>query len=130
MLRTGFQLQAVLFLAAGLGCACSSVRVVNRTPDGGAIAIPNDSDQWPTYYRSQAERLMRQICPAGYVIDREEVVADEPARSAPQAANDTRDLDYSGGLERFSRYRQERLVITFHCAPPADEPPPVSAPVH
>ncbi len=124
MLRAGLHVPAALFLIAGLGCACGSVRVVSRTPEGGVVVIPNNSDQWPTYYRSRAERLMRQICPAGYVIDHEEVVTAEPVWSRPQAANDTEEFDYNGALERLSHYRRQDYLITFHCSPLIDDIPP------
>jgi hypothetical protein len=128
MHRAGPQLLVALLLIPGLGCACSSVRVVSRTPNGGAIAIPNNSDQWPTYYRSRAERLMRRICPTGYVIDHEEVVTAESVQSRQQAPNDTVEFEYNGALERLSRYHRQEHVISFHRAPPIDNMPSEEAP--
>jgi hypothetical protein len=120
--RAVFRSLGALILAAACGCAGSHVRLINQTPGGGVIAMPNNSDQWPTYYRSRAEQLMKQTCPNGYVIEHEEVVVEKPARSGKQAPNDDEYYEYNGGLQRISRYRREEYHITFHCVPlPAPE---------
>src|SRR5258708_22635815 len=63
---------ALLMLAATVGC--NSARFVEVRPDGGVVAIPNNSNDWPYHYRDKAKALMRQKCPSGYVIDHEEEV--------------------------------------------------------
>lgn len=115
--RAVLRFLGALMLATACGCAGSGVHFVSQTPGGGVITMPNNSDQWPTYYRSRAEQLIKQTCPNGYVIDREEVVVEDPARSGKQAPNDDEYYEYNGGLERLSRYRREEYHITFHCAP-------------
>jgi len=115
-----FRLLGLLVLASG---GCAGVHFVSRTPDGGILAIPNDSNQWPTYYRSQAERLMRRTCPNGYAIDREEVVVVKPARDGKEAANDDEYYDYNGALQRIAKERREEYRISFHCLPPTEAPP-------
>jgi hypothetical protein len=65
-------------LAAGLFmglCGCASpARLVSYDAGGGVVAIPNNSDAWPTYNRRHAEELMRAKFPGGYVIEKEEEV--------------------------------------------------------
>jgi hypothetical protein len=60
----------VAALALGM-CGCTSARIVSRDPTGGVVAIPSNSDNWPTHYRASAEALMAKQCPKGYVIDTE-----------------------------------------------------------
>jgi hypothetical protein len=58
---------------AGL-CGCSEARLVSCAPTGGVVAIPNNSNTWPCYHHKHAEELIREQCPQGYVIDKEEEV--------------------------------------------------------
>lgn len=66
------------FLCGGLILAsvdlsgCAGARHVQVDKDGGVVAIPSNTNAWPTYYRDKAEALIRQKCPNGYVIEREE----------------------------------------------------------
>jgi hypothetical protein len=53
---------------------CGSARFVQVDGDGGVVAIRNNSNVWPTYYRDKADALIRQRCPAGYEIVREEEI--------------------------------------------------------
>ena len=108
------------------GCADVGVHFVSHRNGGGVLAIPNNSDQWPSYYRSRAERLMNETCPNGYIIDREEVVVEGPARNGKEAANDDEYYEYNGALQKIARNRREEYQITFHCAPAAGQPPPSS----
>jgi hypothetical protein len=114
-------------LMAACGCA-GAVHFVSQSPDGGVIAIPNNSDQWPTHYRSRAEHLMQRTCPNGYVIDNEEVVVEKPARSGKEAPNDDEYYEYNGALQRISSYRRETYRITFHAAPPEGRRPETDVP--
>jgi hypothetical protein len=51
---------------------CNGARFVAKDQFGGVVAIPANTDEWPTHYRAKAEELMRKQCPEGYVIDHEE----------------------------------------------------------
>jgi hypothetical protein len=53
---------------------CTSARFIIADPNGGVVAIPSNKSGFPFYYREDAEKLMAQKCPQGYVIDREEEV--------------------------------------------------------
>jgi hypothetical protein len=56
-----------------LSCSgCAAGRYVMRSPDRGVIAIPANSNQWPSRHRQTAENLMGQHFPAGYVVEHEE----------------------------------------------------------
>ena len=69
MFRT---LTLALILACTVGCA--SGRYVAKQPDGGIVAIPANTNSWPSYNRDHAHDLMRAHFPAGYVIEKEEEV--------------------------------------------------------
>jgi hypothetical protein len=54
---------------------CGTARVVTRDFDGGVVAIPENSNSWPYYYRDKAKELIKEDCPDGqYVIAKEEEV--------------------------------------------------------
>ena len=59
-------------LAALAGC--NSARYVTVTSEGGVVAIPDNSNNWPSYNHKHAEELIQAKCPGGYVIEREEEV--------------------------------------------------------
>ncbi len=46
---------AVLLLVTVSGCG--SARMIQSSPDGGVVAIPNNSNAWPYQYRDHAEKL-------------------------------------------------------------------------
>jgi hypothetical protein len=73
-------------LVCGTGCA-NSARFVEVNNSGGVVAIPSNSNGWPTYYRKHAEELMQAKCPAGYVVYREE----EVVTGVTQSVNTTTD---------------------------------------
>ncbi len=54
---------------AGLSGCSTEARYVTVNNSGGVVAIPSDTNDWPTHYRKQAEDLMQARCPGGYVIE-------------------------------------------------------------
>jgi hypothetical protein len=75
MRRTLLRLVAVLPLLTG--CATTTgVRYVYQDGDFGVVGIPENTDRWPTRYRSQAESLMREHFPEGHEIIRAEEVVE------------------------------------------------------
>jgi hypothetical protein len=72
---------ALLIIAAtitAIWCGCARPRFVEVSREGGVVAIPSNSNQWPTYYRDKAEKLIREKCPDGYeVVMEEEVVTGQ-----------------------------------------------------
>ena len=97
-----------------LHCGCLSVRIVHDAPDGVVVVMPNNSDQWPTYYRNRAEYLMKKKCPDGYVIVHEEEFVDNPA--VRDGRKPYEHFEYDGGYERISKYEQKAYRITFRRA--------------
>ncbi len=84
-------------LAALLIAGCTSPRVVSSTPTGGCIAIPNNSDSWPSYNMTKAKEKMSELCPAGYkVIREEEVVVGQTTTNNTQ--RDTKEVPIAKGL--------------------------------
>jgi hypothetical protein len=75
---------------------CGNARYVVQDQYGGVVAIPSNSNSWPTYYREKAEKLMTQKCPQGYVVDREEEVVVGQTTTA-NTNSDTRTNDLQGG---------------------------------
>ncbi len=112
---------AVPFVAACL-CGCLAVRIVEDKPDGGVVVMPNNSNQWPTYYRNRAEYLMKEKCPDGYVVVKEEEFVDNPL------ANDGRKpyehFEYSGGYERITKYDRKSYRIVFRRGAASDKTAP------
>jgi hypothetical protein len=72
----------LLFVAASSGCAqTDGVRYVYQDRDFGVIGMPENPNQWPTYYRTHGEKLMDTHFPEGHEIVRaEEVIQGERTR--------------------------------------------------
>ena len=115
------RLYALLSLLTASVCGCLAVRIVDETPVGGVVVMPNNSDQWPTYYRNRAQYLMKQKCPDGYVIVREEEFVDNPA--ARDGRKPYEHFEYSGGIQRISSYEQKAYRIAFRRGVAANEKP-------
>jgi hypothetical protein len=98
-------------VALGGIVGCSQVRIIRDTPDGGVVSIPNNSNQWPTYYRNRAEFLMHQKCPEGYAIVREQVEQDNPA--ARDGRKPYEDFEYNGAYQRIQTASRQVYLITF-----------------
>lgn len=63
---------SILVLAVLPACGCQSARYITKTASGGVVAIPADSNGWPFYHRADAEALMSQHFPEGYVVEAEQ----------------------------------------------------------
>jgi hypothetical protein len=107
---------APLLLVAACGCLNSGAHFVERTDSGGVVAIPNNSDVWPTHYRSRAEKLMAEYCPDGYVITGEGVVT----KSRPEygGRNDNPRFEYNGALELLPEGKEYQISFRCRTAPP------------
>lgn len=111
-----------VLLASALASGCSQVRLVRATADGGIVAIPNNSNQWPTYYRRRAEELMQRKCPEGYVIVSEQSARDNPA--ARDGRKPYEDFDYEGGYIRLTTYDRTVHHIRFRSSAAAPKGTP------
>ena len=64
-------------LASTLGCAATTgVRYVYQDGDYGVVGLPENSDRWPSYYRTRADKLMGEHFPDGHEIVRAEEVVE------------------------------------------------------
>ncbi len=61
-----------LLLLLLTGCASTSARSILREKDTGIVAIPENTDAFPDYHRSQAMRMIRDHVGPDYEIVREE----------------------------------------------------------
>lgn len=78
--------QSVFLLIALIGmptlAGCANARYVQVDRETGVIAMPANTNCFPTFYRSHAEALMREKCPAGYeVVHEEEFVVGQEAHT-------------------------------------------------
>lgn len=79
---------AVLILLSWLLAGCASARFIQVDQGGGVIAIPENSNVWPTYYRDKAEALLREKCPRGFdIVREEEVVTGQVAHTDTKTTN-------------------------------------------
>lgn len=51
---------------------CTAARYVMRNPEQGVIAIPANTNHWPSRNREKADSLMLEHFPSGYVVEHEE----------------------------------------------------------
>ncbi|QEL16999.1 hypothetical protein [Limnoglobus roseus] len=62
----------LFFVLGSAGCASTAARTVLRDKDSGVVAVPNDTDSFPDYYRSEALDLIRDHVGKNYEIVKEE----------------------------------------------------------
>ncbi len=60
---------ACTVLPLGLSGCAGQARLISSDNNYAVVAIPNNSNMWPTYHRERADDLMRATFPDGYVID-------------------------------------------------------------
>ena len=77
MIRLWLGMPILACLLFGLGC--TSARMVSWSGNEGVVGIPRNSDVWPCYSRTEANKLMAEKCPAGYQIVKEGEVASGKA---------------------------------------------------
>lgn len=68
-------LVGVAALVAGLSGCSSPARYIERTGEGGVVAIPANTDAWPNQYRSEALALIEKHVGPSYEIVEEREVA-------------------------------------------------------
>jgi hypothetical protein len=83
---------AVVLLALG-SVGCTGPRIISQDQYGGVIAMPSNSNYWPTYYRSKAEEMMAKKCPQGFHIEHEEeVVVGQSVTNRNTSDTQTQDI--------------------------------------
>ncbi len=75
---------------------CAAARYVMKDGDSGVVAIPMNSNSWPSHHRERAEKLMSEHFPAGYYIEREE--------EAVVGQNTTFKEDSDGGTVKLGKF--------------------------
>jgi hypothetical protein len=130
--RAARLLLPLILIGAG-GCQ-NPVRLVSRDAQCGVVAIPNNSDTWPTSYRSRALHLIEKECPDGYkIIGEGEVVLKDGGSGKGY------EYEYNGALEKVetkkTEYRIRFCALTRNEGPPSPdhapqphEPPPAPGP--
>jgi hypothetical protein len=93
-----FLLVTLIGLAALTGCA--NARYVKTDQGSGVVAMPANTNCWPTYYRDHAEALMRQKCPNGYeVVGEEEAVVGQVAHTRTETETNQSPTLNLGGVK-------------------------------
>jgi len=110
-----------ILLFLGLTGCGNTARYVAATNNDGIIAIPANTDEWPTHYRRDAEKLMQDKCPQGYVIDHEEEVSVGTVTTHQTKADPDpiKGMLLGQKVDATEVHDQKEWHITFH----AKEPP-------
>ncbi len=58
----------VAVIAAGAQVGCSSARYVQRGADEGVVAIPDRSNDWPTFHQDKAAKLIAEHVGPDYEV--------------------------------------------------------------
>jgi hypothetical protein len=68
---------------------CATARYVERQADSGVVAIPENSNHWPTYYRQAALDLITQhVGPHYEILEEREVVVGQQTNNNQQVGPD------------------------------------------
>lgn len=68
---------------------CASARYVERQADSGVVAIPENSNHWPTYYRQAALDLIeKHVGPHYEILEEREVVVGQQTSNNQQIGPD------------------------------------------
>ena len=75
-------------LIAGSGCAgLHEARYVYQDGEYGVVGIPENTNDWPNYYRDRAEALMKAHFPEGHEIVRAEEVVEGSRTTTVKGTN-------------------------------------------
>lgn len=79
----------VAALSAGGGCA-SSAKYIEKRPDSGVVAAPDDSDAWPNHNKSNLLKLIEQHVGPNYeIVDQRTVRTGRQTHSSLPDTNET-----------------------------------------
>ena len=67
---------AVLCFPVVFGIGCMNAKIIERDPlaKRAVVAVPDNTNSWPSRNRRHAEELMAKEFPGGYVIEKEQYV--------------------------------------------------------
>jgi len=87
---------------------CTAARMVECDRDGGVVAIPNNTNMWPTYHRDTALKLIQEKCPNGYEIVREsETVTGQQTHTSARTDTEEAPTLMLGGSEGTSEKKKK-----------------------
>jgi hypothetical protein len=69
-MRRSIFLSVLLAVSAG----CAGPRFMEVDTSGGVLAMPDNTNSWPCYYRDSADKMLKSRFPNGYTIVKEEEV--------------------------------------------------------
>lgn len=76
-------------LAAGLAGCASPARYIEKSGDSGVVAIPANTNVWPTYYQTEAMAKIRaHVGPNFEIIEEREVATGKTTVNNEQVSND------------------------------------------
>jgi hypothetical protein len=96
--------------------------MLSWTGQEGVVAIPRNTNAWPCYSRTEANKMMDEKCPDGYqIVEEGEVVTGKMAISAASPETRPQMVD---STEYRIKFRPVRTTQGGDPAKPADTPPP------
>ena len=75
-------MRSILLLTGLLVSGCAGPRFVEVDRSGAVVAIPANTNTWPTYHRDKLDAMLRERFPNGYeIVSEEEVVTGSVAHT-------------------------------------------------
>ena len=93
---------------------CTSARFLSLDADHGIVAIPNNTNSWPTNYRRSADELLRERFPQGVVIDHEEETVVRQDVTVDRSGNGDSLLFKVFGIGSESRTEHTNNITEWH----------------
>lgn len=85
-----FGLLALVAALAGAGGCASSAKYIEKKPDSGVVAVPDDSNSWPNYNRQAALKLIEEHVGSNYeIVDEKTVKTGRQTRGSLPDTNET-----------------------------------------
>jgi hypothetical protein len=89
----------VALLAVWTLTGCGTARTLSRDSYGGVVAIPENSDVWPTHYRTKAIEMIKKDCPDYEIVAEKEVVVGSVTTN--RESTDVRNQDLTPKSSRY-----------------------------
>jgi hypothetical protein len=88
MARKLFSAAFLFIVVTSSGCLQGARQVsFNRETGVGIVAIPENTDMWPTYYRSEALKMIREQSPTYDIVSEGEVVIGQQTQNSQRTEN-------------------------------------------
>jgi hypothetical protein len=100
---------AAMGVVAVAGTGCGGARYVRKAADEGVVAIPNNSDSWPTNYRTHAEKLMAAHVGDWEIVHEDEVVT---GHTTVNRQDTKREATFNGSIPFLPAEKQETTTTT------------------